>query len=185
MKKSFKLLKYFDFNLIRMSKLFLIILISTIFFITCDDEDITERDDNQITSYKSTKLNSVKNKGDNLDQLYIVEEIVTNNEDFNKNFMVGLVAEVNVTDLKVSFTKEGEEGVLTYNLVKKDNIYVMELVNKNSYVQKNENLNKEVPKWICGAACVSVGFAWSLLDGPAPLMDLAAIMYTIQCSQDC
>ncbi len=167
------------------TQLIFTILTCSIFFISCDDDYLSDGYSNEVRSYKTTKLNSIKNKGNNLDQLYIVEEIETNNDDFNESFLVGLVAEVNVTDRTVTFSKEGEDGVLIYKLIRKGNLYVMELVNDNSFYQKNTYLNKSVPKWICGAGCVSVGFAWSLLDGPAPLMDLAAIAYTYSCASDC
>ncbi|TYB71842.1 hypothetical protein ES676_11895 [Bizionia saleffrena] len=72
------------------------------------------------------------------------------------------------------FTKDKEVGRAPFYLI---------LTDEASQVY-GIHLSK-LPGWLCTSKCVLDGFAMSLLDGPAPIMDSAAALYTYVCVKNC
>lgn len=161
-------------------KFLVIFAFIALFAITSCSEDNTKPSpygqDNIINSF--SRNNNLNQK--NSDGIYTIENIITTDNDVNM-LLKGLVMTVDIINKRGYFTKNNEIGSVAFNLIIKDEVsQVYEL----QLIENNENFAK-VPRWLCVSQCVLVGFEMSLLDGPAPLMDLAAAFYVTACVQDC
>lgn len=152
---------------------------STISISCTKDENTTEvsKPTNQITSFKSTKLSESNGKSDQ--DIYLIENMISTNTNFNNDLLNNLVAKVNMTNKTVELSQKGSDDVVVFNLVKVNSIYKME------YANMKMRSNMKLPRWTCVALCAGQGFGWAMLDGPSPLMDIAAIAVTYSCAKDC
>jgi len=162
----------------------LILLTVSLLFLNCtEDNNVVKLNDplNEVISYKSTKLSNIDSKTNQ--EIYLIENIITKDNDFNNNYLKDIVAKINITENIVVFTNKVEKGSVTYKLVREKSIYRMELL-KIGY-NNNLAMRTDPPKWVCKIQCIATGFAWSLLDGPAPFMDAAAMLYVYTCVREC
>ena len=57
-------------------------------------------------------------------------------------------------------------------------------IEQNIEIASNE-YRENGSRWGCGASCVAGGLTWALIDGPSPIMDMAAIASTYLCAKRC
>ena len=166
-----------------MKRIFLAILALTItgtVILSCTKDENTNEvsaSTNQITSFKSTRLS--ESNGKSGQEIYLMENMISTYVNFNNDLLNNLVAKINMTNKTVELSQAGSDEVVIFNLVKVNNIYKME------YANMKMGSTKRLPRWTCVALCAGQGFGWAMLDGPSPLMDIAAIAVTYSCAKDC
>ncbi|APD05901.1 hypothetical protein UJ101_00349 [Flavobacteriaceae bacterium UJ101] len=180
-----------------------------------EDENVLQTNSsNAIVNFEKTIVsNNVGNSSrrasggdiDEGDMIYQISNIVTDNEEYN-DIVHDMVYEVNLDLMEVKVSISNYEGFKKYDLVlNSEGLYDMiekELVNTSSRrgidtlygggkgegdktTDNQDQINWEVPGWLCAVGCGASAFAMSLADGPAPVADAIAIGYAIQCGSEC
>ena len=147
---------------------------------SCSEDNTALSTDSQENIIESFSINNLNQKKS--DELYIIENIISTDNDINLQ-LEGLVITVDSDNKKGYFTKDNEAGSIPFNLIIKDEssqVFEIQLVEN-----KDSKSFAKLPIWLCATRCVLNGFAMSLLDGPAPIMDIAAAFYVVACSGDC
>lgn len=188
-------MKHFKIKLTAISVLFL----SIILFSSCEkgDNNLIEQS-NEFTKFKSafpnlaskisydnvqkTKDNSAAKSGNTVDGLTF--PIINNNEVIGRY----LGTSSQKTAIYIDFSDyKNKITVYDVNKIEEPKIFQMALdTSTNTY---NPVLNNQTKSgwryWLCAAACTAGAVAISLVDGPAPLMDVLALTYQLNCVLSC
>lgn len=156
--------------------------------VSCDEDVSSEENQiqNTITSFSRTEISNLssdnKKSNDDKSSIYVISKMRSSDKSLDVA-LVGLIITVDLVNKKAIFTKENEIGSITYLLVEREsNLFGLKLAEIN---QNNNLRSAGWEEWVCAAGCVAEGFAMSLLDGPAPIMDAAAALYVYVCTAEC
>jgi len=192
-------MKNFKIKLTVISALFL----GAIFFNSCETEnnDLVEQSiDNEFSKFKSAFPDlSSKISLKNIQKVNIASALSkSTNSDIkgvtfpliDDDFVIGRY--IGLDDESIGFYIDFSDytnKITVYNLNDIETPQVFEMVldiSTNTY--KPVLYSDYQAKWryyLCGSACVAVSTAIALVDGPAPLMDVLAVAYLLDCVLNC
>lgn len=158
-------------------KITFVLFLSLSYFSCNEDESLDQSpiSENLITSFNKSSTTS---KNSNASEVFVFSEMTSSNENLS-SMLDGLIVSIDLDSMKATFTNENESGAIEFDLIENEN----GTLSLSGYTAKSSSAR--MPGWLCGASCVAQGFAISLWDGPAPLMDIAAAAYTYACASDC
>ena len=170
--------------------------------VSCNRDD-NENVEKNVNVFDSTKTNgivsytkstsSINNSYGSLQtkegsEVIIFSNIKTIDENVNEQ-MEGLIVEIDLKNSKAYFKHRNHNEVMTYDLKKQENgtLKMVKSIEQNIEIASNEyrENSSRWSRWGCGASCVASGLTWALIDGPSPIMDMAAIASTYLCAKRC